>query len=129
MDEGGSGHGEGGLRHPLLVALIAALASALIGAGATVWAARQGKLDAIAPPTTITSTVPGPTTTATATVTVTPSSSTAGAGATLGTGTDTAGDSLAELEPIAGSFVKGSFAIHAQPFGDGLYRSVGTCNR
>jgi len=128
MSDRSTGKRPGRLEHPLLAAIVAALVSALIGAAATVWAAREGKLDAIASPptTTVTTTAPGPATTTT--VTVTPSGSTTGAG-TTNTGTNTAGDSLAELQPIAGGFVKGSFAIHAQPFGDGLYRNVGTCNR
>ncbi|TCO34493.1 NPCBM/NEW2 domain-containing protein [Kribbella steppae] len=132
MSDSSTGKRPGRLEHPLLAAIVAALVSALIGAVATVWAAREGKLDAIASPptTTVTTTAPGPATTTT--VTVTPPGSTAGAGTTntgTNTGTNTAGDSLAELQPIAGGFVKGSFAIHAQPFGDGLYRNVGTCNR
>jgi hypothetical protein len=118
----------GRLEHPLLAAIVAALVSALIGAVATVWAAREGKLDAIASPptTTVTTTAPGPATTTT--VTVTPSGPTTTTG-TTNTGTNTAGDSLTDLQPIDGGFDKGSFAIHAQPFGDSLYRTISNCNR
>jgi hypothetical protein len=117
------------LDHPLLAAIAAALVSALIGAVATVWAAREGKLDAIASPptTTVTTTAPGPT------VTVTPSASTTTTGTTNTgtntTGTNTAGDSLIDLPPIDGNLSKGSFAIHAQSFGDSLYRTINNCNR
>ncbi len=112
----------------MLAAIVAALVSALIGAAATIWAAREGKLDAIASPptTTVTATVPGPATTTTVTVTPSGSSTTAG---TTNTGTNTAGDSLTDLQPIDGGFTKGSFAIHAQPFGDSLYRTISNCNR
>lgn len=133
MSDSSDGNRPGRLAHPLLVTVIGALVSALIGAVATVWAAREGNLDAIVSPptTTVTATVPGPA--STTTVTVTPSPSTTGAGSTTGNGetigTDTAGDSLAEIRPITGYFTKGSFAIHAQPFGDGLYRTIGTCSR
>ncbi|TDD18128.1 hypothetical protein E1218_26630 [Kribbella turkmenica] len=85
---------------------------------------------------------PGPTVTTTTTVTVTPSASATG-GVTTGTdtGTDTgtntgtdngigtAGDSVADLRPITGRMDKGPFAIHAQEFGDGLYRNIGVCSR
>jgi hypothetical protein len=117
----------------LLVTIIGALVSALIGAVATVWAAREGNLDAIVSPPTTTVTVPGPTSTTTTTVTVTPSPTATGAASTAGNGEttvpNTAGDSLADVQPITGYYTKGSFAIHAQPFGDGLYRTIGTCSR
>ncbi|MFG1817113.1 NPCBM/NEW2 domain-containing protein [Kribbella sp. NPDC049174] len=132
MSDSSTGKRRRPLEHPLLAAIVAALVSALIGAVATIWAAREGKLDAIASPptTTVTSTAPGPATTTT--VTVTPPSSITGNGTTTtgtNTGTDTAGDSLTDLQPIDGGFVKGSFAIHAQPFGDSLYRTINNCNR
>lgn len=123
-----AGNSERGLRHPMAVALIAALVSALIGAGATVWAARQGKLDAIASPPTTTVSVPGPTVTTTVTATSSPST-TGGVATGTNTGAGTAGDSLAELRPITGRMDKGPFAIHAKEFGDGLYRNIGVCNR
>jgi len=128
MSDSSGGKRSSRLGHPLLVAVIGALVSALIGAVATVWAAREGNLDAIVSPptTTVTTTVPGPE--STTTVTVTPTESPAGTG-TAPVGTNTAGDSLVDLQPINGGFTEGSFAIHAQPFGDGLYRSVGACYR
>ncbi|WP_206752039.1 NPCBM/NEW2 domain-containing protein [Kribbella antiqua] len=110
----------------MLVGIVAAIISALIGAGATVWAAKQGKLEAIVPIPTVTvvATVPGPT----VTTTVTQSPSTTEVGTTTSP-VDGAGDSLAEQSPIDGTFTKGSFAIHGRRFGDGLYRWLGSCSQ
>jgi hypothetical protein len=129
MADSSGGNRPGRLGHPLLVTIIGALVSALIGAVATVVAAREGNLDAIVSPptTTVTTTVPGPA--STTTVTVTPTESPTGTAGTENTGVNTAGDNLAELRPIDGLLTKGSFAIHAQAFGDGLYRSISQCNR
>lgn len=112
----------------MLVGIVAALVSASIGVGATVWAAREGKLEGIAPTPTVTVTVEKPGPTVTTTVTVTPSVGVDDSGSTT-TPIPPAGDNLAEQNPITGSMIKGAVAIHGKQFGDGLYRWVGTCSQ